>query len=137
MGMVSFGPEFRSLLRVVALGGSGASEPARSEEGYEGRVWGGLSEANSVVELTTTIGGAGDVLSVGGRRSGVAGFVEAGVLFLGSDEEEEDAAGLDPERLERLVTAGVAAGALSGADGVEGLALFGGGGGGVGCLSVV
>jgi hypothetical protein len=133
--MVSFGPEFRSLLRVVALGGSGASVPGRSE-GYEARLFGGPSEGSSGVELTTTIGGAGEALSVGARRSGVTGFVEAGELFFGSEEEEEDAAGLDPERLDRLATAGVAAGALSATDGAAGLELFGGGGGGAVCLSV-
>jgi hypothetical protein len=77
MGMVSFGPEFRSLVRVVALGGS-ASEGDRSEDGYDARACGGLSEGTSVVGLTTTIGGAGDVLSVGTRRSGVTGLVGVG-----------------------------------------------------------
>ena len=100
--MVSFGPGFRRRLSVVARGGPpGKSVPERSNaENAPPRLW---SNAGSLMALTTTIGGAGDVLSAEMRRSGVVGLTGPEELFRFREDVEEDAAGLEPPRLERLV----------------------------------
>lgn len=101
MGIVSLGPGFRRRFRVVARGGPpGKSVPERSKAGNAPPRLG--SNAGSLLALTTTIGGAGDVLSDGTRRSGVVGLMGPGELFRLREEDEDDAAGLDPPRLARV-----------------------------------
>lgn len=84
---------------------------------------------------TTTIGGAGDVLSLGTRLSDGAGTEEAIVPFFCSEDEEEDADGLEPARPESAEIAGLSFDVAAGFGWEGGFALLGGGGGGADCLS--
>lgn len=112
-------------------------------------------EGTSELGLTTTIGGAGeegenvaaaaDVACAPERRSGVAGpfsccgetpdTLEPDPPLRDSEEEEDDAAGLDPPMFERPPLPEDAVAVALEAAGGRGLAVFGGGGGGVLSLS--